>query len=111
MSKKIEAIIRSEKLNQVKSALEGIGVLGMTVYEVHGRGEQKGLEFTHRAGKYRVDLLPKTKIEIIVNDADLQKVIDTVIASARTGDIGDGKIFVSPVERVVRIRTGEVTTK
>jgi len=111
MSKKIEAIIRSEKLNPVKSALEGIGVLGMTVYEVHGRGEQKGLEFTHRAGKYRVDLLPKTKIEIVVNDADLQKVIDTVIAAARTGDIGDGKIFVSPVERVVRIRTGEVTTK
>ena len=111
MSKKIEAIIRSEKLNQVKSALEGIGVLGMTVYEVHGRGEQKGLEFTHRAGKYRVDLLPKTKIEIVVDDADLQKVIDTVIASARTGDIGDGKIFVSPVEKVIRIRTGEVTSK
>jgi nitrogen regulatory protein P-II 1 len=111
MSKKIEAIIRSEKLNQVKSALEGIGVLGMTVYEVHGRGEQKGLEFTHRAGKYRVDLLPKTKIEIVVDDADLQKVIDTVIASARTGDIGDGKIFVSPVEKVIRIRTGEVTIK
>jgi nitrogen regulatory protein P-II 1 len=95
----------------VKSALEGIGVLGMTVYEVHGRGEQKGLEFTHRAGKYRVDLLPKTKIEIVVDDADLQKVIDTVIASARTGDIGDGKIFVSPVEKVIRIRTGEVTIK
>ena len=111
MSKKIEAIIRSEKLNPVKSALEEIGVLGMTVYEVHGRGEQKGLEFTHRAGKYRVDLLPKTKIEIVVNDADLQKVIDTVIASARTGDIGDGKIFVSPVEKVIRIRTGEVTIK
>ena len=106
MSKKIEAIIRSEKLNQVKSALEGIGVLGMTVYEVHGRGEQKGLEFTHRAGKYRVDLLPKTKIEIIVNDADLQKVIDTVIASARTGDIGDGKIFVSPVDEVYTISKG-----
>jgi len=111
MSKKIEAIIRSEKLNPVKSALEEIGVLGITVYEVHGRGEQKGLEFTHRAGKYRVDLLPKTKIEIVVNDTDLQKVIDTVIAAARTGDIGDGKIFVSPVEKVIRIRTGELTTK
>ena len=111
MSKKIEAIIRSEKLNPVKSALEEIGVLGITVYEVHGRGEQKGLEFTHRAGKYRVDLLPKTKIEIVVNDTDLQKVIDTVIAAARTGDIGDGKIFVSPVDKVIRIRTGELTTK
>ncbi len=111
MSKKIEAIIRSEKLNPVKSALEQIGVLGMTVYEVHGRGEQKGLEFTHRAGKYRVDLLPKTKVEIIVSDADCQKVVDTLVASARTGDIGDGKIFISPIEKVIRIRTGEVTSK
>jgi nitrogen regulatory protein P-II 1 len=111
MSKKIEAIIRSEKLNPVKSALEEIGILGMTVYEVHGRGEQKGLEFTHRAGKYRVDLLPKTKIEIIVSDAECQKVVDTLIASARTGDIGDGKIFISAVEKVVRIRTGEITSK
>jgi nitrogen regulatory protein P-II 1 len=111
MSKKIEAIIRSEKLNPVKTALEEIGVLGMTVQEVHGRGEQKGLEFTHRAGKYRVDLLPKTKIDIVVNDADCQKVIDVIIASARTGDIGDGKIFISPVEKAIRIRTGEVTTK
>lgn len=111
MSKKIEAIIRSEKLNPVKSALEQIGVLGMTVYEVHGRGEQKGLEFTHRAGKYRVDLLPKTKVEIIVSDADCQKVVDALVASARTGDIGDGKIFISPIEKVIRIRTGEVTSK
>jgi len=111
MSKKIEAVIRSEKLNPVKTALEEIGVLGMTVYEVHGRGEQKGLEFTHRAGKYRVDLLPKTKIEIVVTDADCQKVVDTLIASARTGDIGDGKIFISPIDKVIRIRTGEVTIK
>jgi nitrogen regulatory protein P-II 1 len=111
MSKKIEAIIRSEKLNPVKSALEEIGVRGMTVFEVHGRGEQKGLEFTHRAGKYRVDLLPKTKIEIIVDDADLQKVVDTLVVSAKTGEIGDGKIFITPVEKVIRIRTGEVTSK
>lgn len=111
MSMKIEAIIRSEKLNPVKTALEEIGILGMTVYEVHGRGEQKGLEFTHRAGKYRVDLLPKTKIEIVVSDADCQKVVDAIVASARTGDIGDGKIFVSQVEKAVRIRTGEVTNK
>ena len=111
MTRKIEAIIRSEKLNPVKTALEEIGVLGMTVYEVHGRGEQKGLEFTHRAGKYRVDLLPKTKIEIVVNDADYQKVVDTLVTSARTGNIGDGKIFISTVEKVIRIRTGEVTEK
>jgi nitrogen regulatory protein P-II 1 len=111
MSKKIEAVIRSEKLNPVKSALEEIGVLGITVYEVHGRGEQKGLEFTHRAGKYRVDLLPKTKVEIVVDDAECKKVVDTLIASARTGDIGDGKIFISPVEKVIRIRTGEETSK
>ena len=109
--KRIEAVIRTEKLNPVKNALEEIGIVGMTVNDVHGRGEQKGLEFTHRAGKYRVDLLPKTKIEIVVTDADCQKVVDTLIASARTGDIGDGKIFISPIDKVIRIRTGEVTAK
>jgi nitrogen regulatory protein P-II 1 len=109
--KKIEAIIRPEKLNQVKTALEEIGVMGMTVLEVHGRGEQKGLEFTHRAGKYRVDLLAKTKVEIVIGDAEVEKVVATIIESARSGEIGDGKIFISPVEKVIRIRTGEVMTK
>jgi nitrogen regulatory protein P-II 1 len=109
--KKIEAIIRPEKLNPVKSAMEEIGIMGMTITQVHGRGEQKGLEFTHRAGKYRVDLLSKTKLEIIVEDDQVDKVVDKIIESARTGEIGDGKIFVSPVEKAIRIRTGEVTKK
>jgi nitrogen regulatory protein P-II 1 len=109
--KKIEAIIRPEKLSPVKSALEEIGIMGMTVSQVHGRGEQKGLEFTHRAGKYRVDLLSKTKIDIVVDDEKVETVIAKIIESARTGEIGDGKIFVSPVERVIRIRTGEVFKK
>ncbi len=107
--KKIEAIIRPEKLNPVKTALEEIGVMGMTIYEVRGRGEQKGLEFTHRAGKYRVDLLAKTKIDIVVEDAKVDMVVNKIIESARTGEIGDGKIFVTPVEKVLRIRTSEVS--
>jgi nitrogen regulatory protein P-II 1 len=109
--KKIEAVIRTERLNSVKQGLEEMGVTGMTVYEVHGRGEQKGLEFTNRAGKYRIDLLPKTKMEIIVNDDMLDKVVAKIIETAKTGEIGDGKIFVSPVEKAIRIRTGEVFTK
>lgn len=109
--KKIEAIIRPERLNPVKAGLEEIGIMGMTVMEVHGRGEQKGLEFTHRAGKYRVDLLQKTMIQIVVEDKELDKVIDKIIETAKTGEIGDGKIFVMPVEKAIRIRTGEVTNK
>jgi nitrogen regulatory protein P-II 1 len=105
--KKIEAIIRPERLNTVKAALEEIGVHGMTVYEVQGRGEQKGLEFTHRAGKYRIDLLPKRKIDIIVPDEQVQQVVEKIISAARTGEIGDGKIFISAVEKAIKIRTGE----
>jgi nitrogen regulatory protein P-II 1 len=105
--KKIEAIIRAETLDSVKCGLETLGMNAMTIIDVLGRGEQKGLEFTHRAGKYRVDLLPKIKIEIVVRDEDARKVIDVIIAKARTGEIGDGKIFVYPVEEVIRIRTGE----
>jgi len=105
--KKIEAIIRSETLDSVKCGLEKLGMNAMTITDVLGRGEQKGLEFTHRAGKYRVDLLPKVKVEIVVRDEDARKVIDVIIEKARTGGIGDGKIFVSPVEEVIRIRTGE----
>ncbi len=105
--KKIEAIIRPEKMNQVKTALEEIGALGITVHDVHGRGEQKGLEFVNRAGKYRIDLLPKTLLEIVVPDKEVQQVIDTIIKTARTGEMGDGKIFVTNVDRCVRIRTGE----
>ena len=105
--KKIEAIIRSETLDSVKCGLEKLGMNAMTITDVLGRGEQKGLEFTHRAGKYRVDLLPKIKVEIVVKDDDARKVIDTIFEKARTGEIGDGKIFVTPVEEVIRIRTGE----
>ena len=109
--KKIEAIIRPEKLNAVKSALESIGVMGMTIYEVKGRGEQKGLEFTHRAGKYRVDLLPKIKVEVVVDESAAEMAISKVVEAARTGEIGDGKIFVTSVEKAIRIRTGESIKK
>jgi len=105
--KKIEAIIRSETLDSVKCGLEKLGMNAMTITDVMGRGEQRGLEFTHRTGKYRVDLLPKIKVEIVVKDEDARKVIDILIEKARTGEIGDGKIFVYPVEEVIRIRTGE----
>jgi nitrogen regulatory protein P-II 1 len=109
--KKIEAIIRPERLNQVKAALEAIDALGMTIYDVHGRGEQKGLEFINRAGKYRVDLLPKTVIELVVPDKEADLVIKTILDSARSGEMGDGKIFVTEVERCIRIRTGEENDK
>jgi len=105
--KKIEAIIRSERLDAIKSALEKEGINAMTVTDVMGRGEQKGLEFTHRAGKYRVEFLPKVKLELILKDDDVKKAVDVIIVCGRTGEIGDGKIFVLPVEEVIRIRTGE----
>lgn len=105
--KLIKAIIRPEQLMPVKTALEEIGIMGMTITQVHGRGEQKGLEFTHRAGKYRVDLLSKTELEVVVKDEMVDKVVDVICASARTGEIGDGKIFVIPVERSIKVRTGE----
>jgi nitrogen regulatory protein P-II 1 len=105
--KKIEAIIRTEKFNQVRSALDEMGIMGLTSYEVRGRGQQKGLEFTHRAGTYRVDMLPKTKLEVVVNDKDVDRLIEAICGAARTGEIGDGKIFVIPVENAIRIRTGE----
>jgi nitrogen regulatory protein P-II 1 len=105
--KKIEAIIRSERLDTVKSGLEKIGINAMTITDVLGRGEQKGLEFIHRAGKYRVEFLPKVKVELVVTYDNARKAIDTIVECARTGEIGDGKIFVLPVEEVIRIRTGE----
>ncbi len=105
--KKVEAIIRPEKLEEVKHALEEAGFIGMTVTEVKGRGRQKGIEQQWRGRKYRVDLLPKVKIEMVVKDEDVDRVIDIIIEKARTGSIGDGKIFVSTVEEVIRVRTGE----
>lgn len=105
--KEIVAIIRPNKLDDVKDALEEIQCHGMTVIDVKGRGRQLGVTESYRGSDYRIDLLPKTRLEIIVQDADSEQVIDTIVKTAQTGDIGDGKIFISPVEDVVRIRTGE----
>jgi len=105
--KEIVAIIRPDKLEDVKQALEETGCHGVTVTEVKGRGRQLGLTESYRGRDYKVDLLPKTRLEIVVNDTDAEKVIETIVKTAQTGDIGDGKIFISPVEDVVRIRTGE----
>ena len=105
--KKIEAIIREERLDAVKKALEDNSYFGMTVSEVSGRGRQKGIPLQWRVGEYRVDLLPKLKIELVVLDEDVRIAVDAIVRNARTGEIGDGKIFVLPVESVVRVRTGD----
>jgi nitrogen regulatory protein P-II 1 len=105
--KKIEAIIREEKLDAVRVALEASGYLGMTVSEVSGRGKQGGLTLQWRVGEYRVDFLPKIKIEVVVLDEDVGRILNAIANSVRTGEIGDGKIFVLPVENAVRVRTGE----
>jgi nitrogen regulatory protein P-II 1 len=105
--KEIMAIIRPNKLDEVKNALEEIGCHGVTVTEVKGRGRQLGITEIYRGSKYCIDMLPKTKLEIIVNDQDLDEAVKTLIETAQTGDIGDGKIFISTVEEVIRIRTGE----
>lgn len=105
--KKIEAVIRLYKLEDVKNALTEAGVVGMTVTEVRGFGRQKGHTEMYRGTEYAVDLVPKIKIEIAVNDAQVKPTIDTIIRAAQTGQIGDGKIFVSELAEVVRIRTGE----
>ncbi len=105
--KKIEAIIREEKLEAVKKALEDNGYFGMTVTEVSGRGRQKGILLQWRVGEYRVDFLPKLKIELVVLDEDVPETLNAITKNARTGEIGDGKIFVLPVDNAVRVRTGE----
>jgi nitrogen regulatory protein P-II 1 len=105
--KKIEAIIKPFKLDDVKEALNGIGIKGMTISEVKGYGRQKGHTEIYRGAEYVVDFLPKIKMEIIVEAAQVDEVIEAVINAARTGKIGDGKIFVLPVEQIVRVRTGE----
>ncbi|SRR5512139_1183881 len=105
--KKIEAIIKPFKLDEVKNALTKIGVQGMTVNEVKGFGRQKGHTEVYRGAEYKIDFLPKVRIEMIVTDEMVVKVIETIERAAKTGKIGDGKIFVSPVEEVIRIRTGE----
>ncbi|MFO1096205.1 MAG: P-II family nitrogen regulator [Planctomycetaceae bacterium] len=105
--KKIEAVIRHFKLEEVKDALTKIGIQGMTVSEVRGFGRQKGHKEQYRGAEYTVDFLPKVKMEVVVDDADAQKVIDTILQTARTGQIGDGKIFVTQLAEAIRIRTGE----
>ena len=105
--KKIEAIIKPFKLDEVKSALAALGVQGMTVSEVKGFGRQKGHTEIYRGSEYTVDFLPKIKIEIVLADSLVASAMGAILQAAKTGKIGDGKIFVSPVENVVRIRTGE----
>lgn len=105
--KKIEAIIKPFKLDAVKEALAGIGIQGMTVTEVKGFGRQKGHREIYRGAEYQVDFLPKIKIEVVILASQVEQVIDIITKVARTDKIGDGKIFVIPVENVIRIRTGE----
>ena len=108
--KKIEAIIRPERLEQVKKALEEKGVVAMTVIQVLGRGEQKGIKLQYRGGTMDVDLLPKLKMEIYVDDKEVDAVMKTICEAGRTGKFGDGRIFVSSVEKSGKVRTGEVFT-
>ena len=105
--KKIEAIFRPEKLDPVRLALEGIGIHGMTVTNVSGRGRQKGVALQWRAGEYRVDFLPKVKIEVVLTDEECPAALDTICQVARTGREGDGMIFVIPIENAVRVRTSD----
>jgi nitrogen regulatory protein P-II 1 len=105
--KKIEAIIKPFKLDDVKDALTGAGIVGMTVSEVRGFGRQKGHTEMYRGSEYTIDFLPKMKVEVVVPDSMAEKVVALIAAAARTGSIGDGKIFVEPLEEAVRIRTGE----
>jgi nitrogen regulatory protein P-II 1 len=107
MTKKIEAIFREEKLNDVKEALYDIGIIGMNVTEVRGHGRQGGIELAGRIGTYKVDFLPRIQLNIILSDHNVEKTIKTIQQAAQTGNIGDGLIFVYPVEEVIRIRTGE----
>lgn len=103
----IVAIIRQEKYIDVKDALSKIGCKGMNVTEVKGRGSQKGIQESYRGSSYCIDLIPKTRIELVVKDENVDVIIDTIKKSAHTGNIGDGKIFIYPIDRVIRIRTGE----
>jgi nitrogen regulatory protein P-II 1 len=105
--KKIEAVVRHHKLEEIKEALVKEGFHGMTVTEVRGFGRQKGHKETFRGAEYKVDFVPKVKIEVAAQDADAKRVIDCILGTARTGQIGDGKIFVSDLSETIRIRTGE----
>ena len=105
--KKIEAIIKPFKLDDVREALSDVGITGMTVSEVKGFGRQKGHTELYRGAEYMVDFLPKVKLDIVLSDEDVDRAIDVIVKTSQTGKIGDGKIFVTDIEKVVRIRTGE----
>jgi len=105
--KKIEAIVREEKVHLVKNALEEKGFISMTVSDVFGRGRQKGLAVKWRSGEHRIEFLPKKRLEMVVDDRDAQDVIDTICERGRTGEAADGKIFIFPVEQAIRVRTGD----
>jgi nitrogen regulatory protein P-II 1 len=109
--KKVEAIIRPFKLDEVKIALVNAGIVGMTVSEVRGFGRQKGQTERYRGSEYTVEFLQKLKIEIVVEDSQVDMVVDKIVNAARTGEIGDGKIFISPVDQIIRIRTSEKNTE
>ncbi|MDD4179750.1 MAG: P-II family nitrogen regulator [Candidatus Margulisbacteria bacterium] len=105
--KKIEAIIRSEKLEDLREALDKQGLSAMTVTEVKGRGAQKGITLEWRVGEYRVEFIPKVKLEMVLEAKDVEKAVATILSICSTGKVGDGKIFISPIEEVIRIRTKE----
>ena len=107
MLKKIEAIIREDKVNDVKDALADIGIMGLNVFEVRGHGRQGGIQLVGRAGTYQVNMLPKIQVNIVLSDRNLEAAIEAILKSAYTGEPGDGLIFVSPVDEVIRIRTRE----
>jgi len=109
--KRVEAVIKPFKLEDVKDALAEIGITGMTVSEVKGYGRQKGHSELYRGAEYVVDFLPKIKMEMIIDEKDVDQVTETIVEAARTGKIGDGKIFVSDIEKIIRIRTGETDTE
>jgi len=107
MLKKIEAIIREDKVNDVKDALNEIGIKGLNMFEIRGRGRQGGIVLAGRSGSYRVDILPKVQMNIVISDRNLEETIEAILKAAYTGEQGDGLIFVYPVEEVIRIRTRE----
>jgi nitrogen regulatory protein P-II 1 len=105
--KKIEAIVRSEKLNEVKRALRDIGIVGLNVFEIQGHGRQGGITLAGRTGTYQIDMLPRMQINIVLSDHNVERTIEAIANATRTGETGDGLIFIYPVEDVIRIRTGE----
>jgi len=105
--KKIEAIIKPFKLDDVKDGLRGLGVSGMTVSEVKGYGRQKGHTEIYRGAEYSIDFIPKVKLEVVIRDEDVDKIVESILENAQTGKIGDGKIFITPIETAIRIRTKE----